>query len=183
MALIDSLPMRTPPLVSRLTTTSRGHEHNRREVVGAPRAAGQPASRGRILLSRLRQAGGGRLLGADRAPPQTPLRRLQGLRRSDRPLLRGDLRDAGRGHADGQHLRRRRPELVADRPRYGARSGARRPTGDRLGRQPGARLPLRRGRGRGLLAVAASLADPDFRGRAWKSASTGPSPCSSWCGR
>ena len=49
---------------------------------------------------------------------------------------------------------------------------------------PGARLPLRRGRGRGLprrrgVARGPGLAGPGLERRR----PTGPSPCSSWCGR
>ena len=36
-----------------------------------------------------------------------------------------DLRDAGRGDPDGQHIRRRRPQLVADRPRFRPGAGRR----------------------------------------------------------
>ena len=61
-----------------------------------------------------------------------------------------DLRAAGRGHADGEHLRWRRPELVADRPRHGSGAGRRPSAGDPLRRHPRARLPLRRRRGRRL---------------------------------
>ena len=66
------------------------------------------------------------------------------------PLLRPHLRPAGGGHPAGQRLRRRRPQLVADRARHRPGAGQGRPAGDPLRRHARARLPLRRGRGGGL---------------------------------
>ena len=56
-----------------------------------------------------------------------PLRRLEGLRRHRRALVRGGGRAPGRGDPDGEHVRRRRPQLVADRARFRPRPGRRPP--------------------------------------------------------
>ena len=60
------------------------------------------------------------------------------------------LRPAGRGHPLRQHLRRRRPQLLPPDPGGGVAVLDGRPPGDPLRRQPRARLPLRRRRGRRL---------------------------------
>ena len=60
------------------------------------------------------------------------------------------LRPAGRHHPLRQHLRRRRPQLLAPDPRGRRRRPRRPPPGDPLRRHPRARLPLRRRRGRRL---------------------------------
>ena len=78
------------------------------------------------------------------------VRRLEGMRRPDRALLRRHLRAAGGGHALRERLRPGRRQLVTARARHGARARARRAPGDPLGRHARARLPLRRRRRRGL---------------------------------
>ena len=74
------------------------------------------------------------------------LRRQQGGGRRDRAQLRARLRAAARGHPLRQHLRRRRPQLLAADPGDGRRRARRPPPADPLRRQPRARLPLRRRR-------------------------------------
>ena len=73
------------------------------------------------------------------------------------------LRAAGRGHPLRQHLRRRRPQLLAPGPRGGGRGARRPPPGDPLRRQPRARLPLRRRRGRRLPGDRAARSAPAAR--------------------
>ncbi len=78
------------------------------------------------------------------------VRRLEGGGRPDLALVLVRIRRAGRDDAFRQPLRRGRPERLAARSRGRVR-GARRPRAGRaIGRFAPARLPLRRGCGRGL---------------------------------
>ena len=85
------------------------------------------------------------------------LRRQQGRGGHRRPQLRPRLRPAAGGHPLRQHLRRRRPQLLAADSGDGGRRARRARPDDPLRRQPRARLPPRRRRGLRL---------PGDRGRA-----------------
>ena len=94
-------------------------------------ARGLPARRGRAGRRRLLRQGLRRPRRASlprglRAAADGALRGLEGGRRPDRPLLLAVVRAAGRRDPLRQRLRRRRPQLLAARPRGGLR-GARRP--------------------------------------------------------
>ena len=119
---------------------------------------GVRAGRGRLLRQGLRPARGAALHARTRRCSRSTLRRLQGGRRPDRPQLLAHLRAAGGRDPLRQHLRRRRPQLLAAGPRGRDRRAGRPPPGDPLRRQPRARLPLRRGRRRRL---------PGDRARRW----------------
>ncbi len=123
------------------------HGERRRHVErprGLPHDRRRRAGRRRVERQGVRRPGGPALHRGAPAERALPLRRVEGVRRHSRPHVRADIRPARRGHTDGEHLRRRRPQLVADRP------------GDRtvpaLGRAPAhpqrrlatPRLPLRR---------------------------------------
>ena len=85
-----------------------------------------------------------------RAPADVPLRRLQGRHRPARPLLLAHLAAAGRGDAVREPVRRRRHQRSRLVPEAVDRRARRPLPGRPLRRVPGARLPLRRGRRRGV---------------------------------
>ena len=109
---------------------------------------------GRVRLRLLRQ--GLRLEPRAPLPRGLPaaglvsLRRQQGRGGHRRPQLRARLRPAAGGDPLRQRLRRRRPQLLSARAGDGDRGPRRAPAGDPLRRQPRARLPPRRRRGRRL---------------------------------
>ena len=104
--------------------TMRSNVEGTWEVLDACRRSGRPdPDRRRLVRQGLRHPARAALPGAPSARRPPPLRRLQELRRPDRPELRRHLRPAGRDHALRQPLRRRRPELQPARAR--ARSAPR----------------------------------------------------------
>ncbi len=125
------------------------HRGDLEPVGGRPCVRDRPSG-GRIVGQGLRLTRGAALQGGRDAAADLSLRRLQGRGRHDRPQLLAHLRAAGRGDALREPLRWRRPQLLAAGARDGERSDRRPPARDSLGRQPGARLPLRRGRRAGL---------------------------------
>ena len=131
----------------------RGFETNVRgtwTVLEACREARRRAGRRRLLRQGLRRARRAALPRGLRAAADGAVRGVEGRRRPDRAQLLARLRPAGRGDPVREHLRRRRPQLLAPRPGGGLRGDRRPAAGPALRRLARARLPLRRGRGRRL---------------------------------
>ena len=127
-------------------------------------ARGVPAARrrerGRRLLGQgLRPAGAAPVYGGARPRADLSVRRIEGRCRPARALLLAHVRAAGRRHPVREPLRRRRHEPVAPGPRGDRRSARRAGARDPLGWLTGARLPVRRGRRRGLPRDLARTAD------------------------
>ena len=103
--------------------------------------------RRRLLRQGLRRPRGASLPRGLRAAADRALRGVEGGGRPDRAQLLALVRAAGRGDPVREHLRRRRPQLLAPDPRGGERRDPGPRAGAALRRLAGARLPLRRGRG------------------------------------
>ena len=136
-------------------------------LAGVSRARGR-ARRRRLVRQGLRRPRLAALPRGLRAAGDGAVRGVEGGDRHHRPLVLPQLRPAARGDPVREHLRRRRPQLLAAGPRGGERGDRRPPAGAALRRLAGARLPLRRGRRRTPTSRSSDRLDSDdVRGEAF----------------